>query len=320
MNSQIARQIKRLGLFFVFLILPLSMTIHAAQAADPPKTHAQLVLEYIELSGSKALVESFPDQIQQMLAQKQAMSSDQGKEEFKEVSELFKGVFDEKKMLAEISAYILKTTDRGSVEKFLEWLKRPLAKKVMAEKNDMAKNNLANVQAFMEELKKNPLAPERLALIQDLEKATQETEFALSISLEVLTGTISALNNAMPPEKKMPKAQIEAQIESIESMLRGSLKEQVTTALSYSYRNITDKELKEYTAFYKTDIGKKENQAKGKGFAQAIKTSFSNLQEKIVAYMIKKSSAFEKDASAENEKDALAGNKKDASAEKTPKK
>jgi len=295
---QITRQIKRLGLFFAFLILPLS-TIHAAEATDPPKTHAQLVLEYIELSGSKGLIESFPGQIQQMLAQKQAMSSDQEKEEFTEVSDLFKGAFDKEKMLAETSAYILKTTDRDSVEKFLEWLKRPLSKKVIAEKNDVEKNSPASVQAFMADMKKNPLPPARLALIQDLENAIQETEFAVAISLEVLTGTISALNNAMPPEKKMPKAQVEAQIESIGAMLRGSLKEQVTTALFYSYRNITDKELKEYTAFYKTDIGKKENLSRGNGFAQAIKASFSNLEEKIVAYMIKKTSDFEKDAPAE---------------------
>jgi len=282
------RKIKILALFLAFVILPLS-TIHGAETKSAAKTHAQLVTEYIELSGSKDLIESFPTQIQQMLAQKQAASSDQEKEGFKKIAALFDGAFDEKNMLAKLSDYLLKTTDSDSVEKFIEWLKSPLAKKIMEEKAGAEKNDPASVVAFMDALKKTPLPPARLSIIQDMEEATGETEFALGLSIEVLTGMLSALNSALPPERKMPKAQVEAQIESIDSMLRGALKEQMITALSYSFQNMTDKELKEYTAFYKTDIGTKERLARIKGFAEAVKTSFANLEKKIVTHVLEKS-------------------------------
>jgi len=266
---------------------------HAAEKKEPVKRHEQLVESYIEKSGARKILESFPEQLERMLAQKQQAS--ENPEEVKEISALFSGSFDKKSLAEELSGHILKNTDPGDVEKFIQWFESPLAKKISGEKNRAAdKAEESEISGHMADLQKNPLPKARADIIRELEKATRETEFAVETSTEILAGMMSAFNNAFPEEKKMVQAEIEARIESVASTLREQMGKQIIDALAYAYRNLTDEQLKEYTAFYKTGIGKKEVAARGNGISHSLNQCFSNLEKKITIYLKEKNRAGEK--------------------------
>lgn len=261
------------------LLIPMFFVAAAAQAAT--EHHAALVQKYIRLSGLEKTINGLPAMIASMSQQKRLTSQDPDID--KKVAEAMVKGFDSKKVLAELQQYLLAHTDEYYLVDVLSWMETPLATKIQREEQqseDPSKS--AEVLRYIAKLQENPPPQERIALVQDLVATTHMVELASSIAVRLIRGTLENVNKMLPNVQQVPQEQIEARLRQVRSMLEGSLRQQMTLSSYYTYRNISDEELRQYIAFYKGETGKREIEITGGALVYVLGNWFSEVGQRLV--------------------------------------
>ena len=151
-----------------------------------------------------------------------------------------------------VEARLERAYDARNASAVLIWLRSPLGRRISkleiaASGADAAREMQSYAQLIQTESGAPPAA--RVALIASLEEATGMSDFTVDLSLTSALATALGVNGALPVEHRADEDEIRAGIEAQRPMLRAQIQQVTQIAMLYSYRSLSDPELRDYVAF-----------------------------------------------------------------------
>lgn len=243
-------------------------------------THAQLVRKYLKQSGIQESLASFPDQVSSLSAQNLLSSNDPVYK--KKAVAIMKKSFHVKEAQDHFFSFILENTDVAFLKKALDWQGSPLGKKITAEELAAASpQSRDDLLRYLENLEMSPPSKTREAAIRKFEKSTGMSKRSASIIIELIRGMNESINQTLPPGERKTRADLEKELDRMRPMILESMREKFILSSFYTYRNLTDKELDRYTAFYESETGRKELDLTIKAFSHVFRKWFERVMNRI---------------------------------------
>jgi hypothetical protein len=164
--------------------------------------------------------------------------------------------FDSDKLVRDARRFLLEEDNAHFVDEVNRWLGSPLTKRM--NELELASNdpeNLPDREAWFDELEQQMPPQSRLDIIRGLEEQTDATFYLVSIVSKMYVTLIQTMNPYMPAADQIPAERFEQIRMSIMGELM-PLYRNVTLAMNlYTYKDVSDQDLKEYVSFYDTDAG-----------------------------------------------------------------
>ena len=223
-------------------------TCHAGTSKD------QLIEKLIVATGMDAVIEGFPDQMVARIEQQPARVRDAESDQF--MNRVFVESFD-----VEVARHIMiASVDRGasvaSLEKMLAWFETPLAQRLIAAENSIARAETdGSLWQFAQSLQANPPTGQRIALIQDLEESAHMTESAMILMEMSTRGMLEAMNSILPPEDGFALGDIETQIDTMRPALRDATWQKMLLISHFAYRHFSNEDIRAYISFLDSELG-----------------------------------------------------------------
>ena len=138
----------------------------------------------------------------------------------------------------------------------LTFYRSPLGKMFARLAVDAAPKSPEEMRAFAARVGSDAVARARRPLIERLDLATGMTELGLDTSAAMFTTGALAVAQALPPERRPSRSQIERLASEIRTQGRDRMQQGMVLRYLYVYRGVPDAELAEYVEFAETDAGR----------------------------------------------------------------
>ncbi len=159
----------------------------------------------------------------------------------------------------------------ADVETVLVWLDSPLGRKCTAlESAAAAPEALAAMQGFAEELQQSPPAPERVALLGELAEAVKAAENAVEVVMNTQLAVAAGMSAMLPREQQKPLEVIRNQLEQYRPQITAAMQNQTVLAFLYTYRSLSEDEIRQYLQFAKSEEGERYHAAASDGIEQVL--------------------------------------------------
>lgn len=247
----------------------LSWPRPAPAAGDPAAQAAEL----LALSGLEAQLESLPPQVLQGIeASPLKLESDLGGK----LAALVQREYAPERVRREIVSRLSSEIDADRAARSIAWLRSPAGVRLRrAEEAASTPEALADMEAFARRLALSGPSPERLALANRIEAASESTELVLDTIFS--TALAVALTLGATSERPATAEEIMAEFEAPRAQMRSQIRETVLISYLYTYRELTDPELGAYAAFLESDPGRWYSRALSRAFLGALTGSARRL-------------------------------------------
>lgn len=144
------------------------------------------------------------------------------------------------------------------IRAIIEWEESPLAQRVTAlalEAEDPARSD--DITAFISDMRQNPPPPERLKLLQELDRTSRITETVVTHMLSMRLTDAAGAMALMPPESRKPLDLVAQEIEKQRPILVTMTEPLVVGERLYVLRSLSDSEFREFMRYCMSDQGRK---------------------------------------------------------------
>lgn len=171
----------------------------------------------------------------------------------------------------------------SEINAVIDWLDAPLGKKATQLEMEAAKPEAEpQIQEFIAQTDKNPPPQERMNLIVQYERATHLAEATTSMILGMQLATGIALQSIFtPPEEQKSPSELSEAVEQNRTMLEGKVRPELIGRLIYTYRTLSDDELKKLIEFESSDLGSKYTRTSFTGVQKAIVEATANFSKNL---------------------------------------
>lgn len=277
---------QKTSLFIKSLFL-IAVTFSQLVNADDKISDGE-IYSYLELSGVKASIQGMPAQVDMMSQQMQLTSATPEKD--KTVVNALLSAWQEDKINAQLIDYIQNNMSSAEMTEILTWLNSNNVKKVKsAELQATQPDFQQELMRYMADLQSNPPTPIRMNAVRDFISTTKMAENATDIAVVVVENMLKGMQAAMP-EKPMTDEQVAQQLTSMRTMMSQAMNQQMIMMSYYLYRDISDVELADYTAFYKKPIGQTELTVVYAGLKKALSAWGDNIVTELSSALKEKAS------------------------------
>lgn len=231
------------------LLAMLAVTYVQAEGLSPGQAQ-----KFIEISGLGALFDSLPEQVEQQinldtLVNASSFTSEKAAAGMREATANINV-----RELAE--QYLINTGDGEGLAKTIRFLESNLGRLVVQQEMKAAEPDFeANMAAYAQSLAQTPPPAERVALVQGLSQALHVEESMTEMMRSVLFSVIDALEIHNPEAAKIARDELEQQWAMMAPMLAGQLANYATLSSYYTYKDLSDDELRQYIDFLSSDDG-----------------------------------------------------------------
>ena len=104
-------------------------------------------------------------------------------------------------------------------------------------------------------LQDSPPTAERLRALRELDSAVKETENAVQMAIHTQIAVALAIIATFPKEQQTPLDDVSREMEKMRPALEAEVKSEVLVSLLYTYRSLTEAEIKSYTEFARSPAG-----------------------------------------------------------------
>ena len=253
---------KKLVYLFV-LWLVIAGAVHAQDSV-------KLAQRLVQLSGLEIQLRSVPKGFEeQMVALKGKMPDDL----LFALTDAGRAAYNPELMAKEIAGTLAQTLKPAEMQKVLAWLETPVGRRVtIAEEKASSTMDEASLKKFAEQVKAKPPSAERQKLVQELVEVTNAVEFGANLMEGTSLGVAIGMDSTQPVEKRVGAAFIRKQIEKMmpKEQVKAALRESMPGIYGYTYREVSDADLRSYLAMLRTPEGKQVNDEITKAFTQAM--------------------------------------------------
>jgi hypothetical protein len=161
--------------------------------------------------------------------------------------------------------------DDAEIRSVIQWLDSPTGVKCTdLEKQSLTAEAFQELPRFAEEIQKKPPRPERLNLVGELDRATRATATSVEIFINSNLAVATAVALSLPQESSMLLSEFKKKLEAGRAAIENALQEQTRLSLLYTYRSLSDSEIKEYIDVADSPAGNKFNAAGIEAFQKAM--------------------------------------------------
>lgn len=170
-------------------------------------------------------------------------------------------------MLSELNAKLT----AQDVKEVLQWLDSPTGKKcTRLEEAASTSEAQADMQQYAAKLQASPPTSERLKALREFDSAVKATEGAVDTAINTQVALALAIIATFPAERQMPLDAVSREMEKNRPALEANVRSQVLISHLYTYRSLTEAEIRVYAAFAKSPAGLKYHSASRDAFKKAI--------------------------------------------------
>lgn len=257
------------GICGILFLLLVGVFPAGSQADKNP-----LVQELFAKSGLDQLVERLPMIVQQGLHQAFAQDENLKKlpaQTFQEIMDAAASAYESQKLMNIMLRSFAGKMDDAEIRSVIQWLDSPTGVKCTdLEKQSLTAEAFQELPRFAEEIRKKPPRPERLNLIGELDRATRATATSVEIFINSNLAVATAVTLSLPQESSMLLSEFKKKLEAGKAAIEKTLQEQTRVSLLYTYRSLSDSELKEYIDVADSPAGSKFNAAGIEAFQKAM--------------------------------------------------
>lgn len=154
-------------------------------------------------------------------------------------------------------SYLTNDADASAMQKILAFLESPLGKRIIDAENVMnSPEGQAQLQQFAAQLAKNPPPAARAKLLNGLRDALQLEQLMIGMTRDIYFSTIEIAREIKPEQAQGMEQIFQSQWAQMESMLSAQMMQMATASVYYTYRDLSDQDLVDYTAFMQSADGK----------------------------------------------------------------
>ena len=275
------------GILFLLLV--------GAFPADSQADKNPLVQELFAKSGLDQLIERLPMIVQQGLHQAFAQDENLKKlpaQTFQEIMDAAASAYESQKLRNIMLRSFAGKMDDAEIRSVIQWLDSPTGVKCTdLEKQSLTAEAFQELSRFAEEIQKKPPRPERLKLIGELDRATKATATSVEIFINSNLAVATAVTLSLPQENSTLLSEFKKKLETGKAAIENALQEQTRISLLYTYRSLSDREIKEYIDIATSPAGSKFNAVGieafqkamvdgGMDFGQAVASVFRTVNQK----------------------------------------
>lgn len=238
------------------LVLVLGWPTLAVSASDE-----QIVGELMELSGLSQQIPRLPNEyltlVDQLLVGLERQRHTMPKNLRRQIRQSFVDALTPEHLESKIRSRLLDGLSQDTILTTVSWLRSDLGKKITtAELNASSAEKSVQLTTFLLQLQLERPAPERLQLVRRIEEIIQGSEMAT----EAWEAIVAAVARALEGENRTRNLQNKEILEEHMASMRGSVKTMFQQGrifeVLFTYRTLTDEELKQYAEFLETPVGR----------------------------------------------------------------
>ncbi len=152
--------------------------------------------------------------------------------------------------------YLTTQADADSLKETMRFLSSPLGKRVTTvERESSTPEAQLEMQAYIAEMAKSPPPRERIELINSLTNSLNADKVMLTLMRGIFYSLLDVTQGLSPNASSGLKDALDAEWNRLEPVLTEQFKQFMTMGSHYSYRNLSDGDLKDYIAFLNTNSG-----------------------------------------------------------------
>jgi hypothetical protein len=230
-----------------------------------------LIEEALTISGIKRQIEDLPEQVR---AGADASQSQLRPKERAALAKIIGAAFRSGPILTTVRSAFQKSYDPMQMGLLLAQLRTPTARKMaVLEGAGSEPDVVAKLQTFAAGLKDAPPAEDRVARLVRLDVATGTTDLVIEMRAASIAAAFKVLSALMPPEKRLPPAQMNAAVRNLVGQQREIARREILVLFLFIYREATDAELDEYIGIGSSESGRWFQTIYRRGLAEAITTA-----------------------------------------------
>lgn len=157
------------------------------------------------------------------------------------------------------------------IKKVLKWLDSPLGKKcAQLEEAAATPEALTEMRRYAAAIKGSPPKKERLAVLRKLDIASRATETAVEVALSTQVAVALAANYTLPLEQQSSIDTIKQTLKRVRSLVEAEARKETLASLLYTYRNLTETQIRQYIEFLSSPAGSKYTEVYNAALKKAL--------------------------------------------------
>jgi len=259
----------------------LSLTATILLPFNTAAFDSHLVQELIIKSGIRKQTEQIPQDVRDGIQQEQRLAQDP-ELNTAELEAAIESSINPRRMEYQLHDDIGKNLSTEEIQEVLNWLDSPLGKKLARLEEDAASPAVKQKMTHaLQQLIKDPGTPERLKLLQRVEKALHSTDAAVDMILNIQIAIISTISTMAPGQPHPTFEQIAETVYKNRPQIQQVISQQVIGDFLYTYHNLSKGDLETYIAFIESPVGSKYHQVTMKALSDALSLSIENFGKAI---------------------------------------
>jgi hypothetical protein len=250
--SPISLSLQLAPIFILLLTFPMS----AASVTDEA-----MVGELMELSGLTQQIPRLPHEyttlVDQVLMGLERQRYPVSNSLRRQIRQSFVDALTPERLEPEIRSRLVHELSSDTTLATVNWLRSDLGKKVTAVELD-ASSAEKSIQfaTFLLQLQLERPDPERLQLVRRVEEVIKGSELATEAWEAVVAGVARALEAEYQTKDLQTKDNLEAYLASVRGSMKGMFQQGRVFQGLFTYRTLTDQELKQYVEFLEAPVGR----------------------------------------------------------------
>ncbi len=244
------------GAVFVLGMVLATATLARPEQRTPAdhRTKDALVDRVMTLSGIDRQFDRIPELIE---AQIHRQPPPIGVAETARLVRVLTSAFSPDKTRRTMRDYLIDHFDERRFAQLATMLESPLARRMTALED--AASTQASLQRLMQEANRfmADLSPERLILLGELDRSMGMSETMVEFQVRAFEAIVQALSPLLPEGQRMPEDRMEAIADQMREQGLYPTRQQNLVQLAWTYREASDREIEDYLALYRSDIGQR---------------------------------------------------------------
>jgi hypothetical protein len=278
-RKRYAKYFRSLSLqFTLVLILLTSLPVSAAPTADEV-----MIGELMELSGLTQQIPRLPQAymtfVDQLLGGLEQQRYPVSKSLQRHIRQSFVQALTPERLESEVRSRLIYGLPHDTTRATLTWLQSDLGKKITTvELNAASPENSIELATFVLQLQLERPAAERLQLVRRVEDITQGGELATEAWETVVAALARAFEAEFAIKDLQGREKLQEYLASERAKIKGMFQQGRLLQVLFTYRSLTDEELKRYVEFLEAPTGRDVTKVVNEAMQGAALNAIKNIQ------------------------------------------
>jgi len=236
----------------------------------------------LELSGFNDAARAMPEQVQRQIEEEMQSDEEMPAETRAKLAGIARGAFAAPAIVLSVKRNLMKDCDVPMLQSAVEELQSRIARRIREEEAlSLTPEAQKQVREFYANLKTNPPAASRIAVLERMDKSLSITDSTLDMILAISKGLVAGFGG---------KWGAPVEVDAMKQQYRESIHNAMIANQLFTYRNVSDEDLGNYVLIYETPSVHKFSGQLQQSMLQAMLERSEAMAREFRTYLAKKPS------------------------------